>query len=46
MDERLEKLLKTYKRFFSVEDGGQRIVCLPSGHSFPARYELIDAFIQ
>ncbi len=43
--EQLEALLKEHKRYFTTLPDG-RIQCNCNGHQFPARYDVIAAFVK
>lgn len=45
MDAQLQKLLKDEEPHFSVEADG-RIKCTLNGHCFPARFDVISAFVK
>jgi hypothetical protein len=45
MDTKLKKLLKAYQPYFRVEEDG-RVTCLPNGHSFLPKFDVISAFVK
>lgn len=46
MDAALRELFDKHKPYFGYDEGQQRITCLANGHSFPARADCLQAFVN